>query len=109
MGMLSIILACHPVCKSFWESSKCLGFLWVDDPFDWSILSIYDNVVEGINFVFSKDDGDDFMSLADADDWPVFALDVFHEFGVVEDPFGSNIIWMLLTFWGHELKCATCK
>ena len=70
MGMLSVTLACHSVSKTFWESTKCIGCLWVADPFDWSVLSVDDDGIEGIYFVFSEDDRDNFMSLADADDGP---------------------------------------
>jgi len=69
----------HFVCKSFWESFVDSCLLRVDGPVDWSCAEEF-NVIEGIDVVTSENDGNDFMSLADANEWPVFTFDIFHEF-----------------------------
>lgn len=106
--MQSVSFGGHFVGEAFWESFEHFGLLWVDGPVDWSSAKQL-NVVEGIDVVISENDGNDFMSLADANKWPIFALDIFHEFGILEYSLGGHVIWMLLALRCDQLKSSTCK
>lgn len=77
--MQGVALLGHSVGEAFWEGLEDLCLLRVDQPMDWSSAEEFD-VVEGIDVVISENNGNDFVSLADSDEWPVFALDIFHEF-----------------------------
>jgi len=108
MGVQSVAAGGHLVGKAFWEGLEDFGVLGVDGPDDWSFAEKFD-VIEGVDVVLSENDGNDFMSLADANEWPSFVLDIFHEFRILEYPFGGHIIWMLFAFWSNQLKSSTCK
>ena len=75
---------------------------------DWSSAEEFD-LIEGIDVVLSENNGNDFMPLADSNEWPNFALDIFHELWVLENPFGCGIIWVLFAFRGDQLKASTCE
>jgi len=79
MSVQSVTFDRHFVRKTFRESFEHFCLLRVDGPVDWSRAEQF-NGIESINVVISENNRNNFMSLADANKWPVFALDVFHEF-----------------------------
>jgi len=78
MGVESVTFMGHLFGESFWEGLEHSSLLGVDCPMDWSSAEEFD-LIEGIDVVLSENNGNDFMALADSNEWPNFALDIFHE------------------------------
>ena len=78
MSVQSVAFMSHFFGESFWEGLVHSSLLRVDCPMDWSSAEEFD-LIEGIDVVLSENNGNDFMPLADSNEWPNFALDIFHE------------------------------